>query len=143
MPLLIDEDELAKDLGFRNFVSFIARYYLKEKRSLKECGVLLDVSSSKIKDGLLKRGFELRKPGLIPGNAPKLKRKVDLREKVRIHTDFSSPEEAFHVLYEEYFLTSYEIAQVLKISPPFVCKCLRGFGIKLRKKGAKTYGGKW
>jgi hypothetical protein len=143
MPLLIDEDELAKDLNFRNFISFIAKYYLQEKLSLKECGVLLGVSSFKIKTSLLERGFELRKPGIVPGNAPKLKRSVDLHERVRIYTSFKSPEEAFHVLYEEYFLTSYEIAKILKVSPPFVCKCLRNFGINLRKKGAKSYGGKW
>ena len=133
----VDEEEKAKEAGFRNFISFAAIFYYGKKFSLKNSGEVIGVSASKMRTSLEKRSFPLRKAGLIPGTAPKEKRRVDIWAKVRENTKFNSPKEAFRVLYEEYFLTSYEVGDVLKISQPLVCKFLRKYGIKVRKQGTR------
>jgi len=134
---IIDEDLLARNKGYRNFTSFISINYYVRKFSLKECGNLIGVSAFKIKAAMLERGFELRKPGPLPGTAPKISREINLSEVIKRRTIFKDPAYAFGVLYEQYLLTISEIATVLKISPTLVRKCLKKYGIAARKTGGK------
>ena len=133
----VDVEIKAKGAGFRNFRSFVGLYYYGQRISLKRCGEIIGVSASKVKSSLLKRGFELRQAGRLPGKSFRKTKTVNVGSRVRMNTSFNSPEEAFHVLYEEYFLTTYEVGKVLEISQTFVCKLLRKYKIQVRKQGTR------
>ena len=87
-PEGIDEDELVKKHGYRNFVSFVFIFYYDKKFSLKRTGELIGVSSTKIRSSLKKRGFPIRGRGLLPGVAPKNKRAVNIWAKTKQNTNF-------------------------------------------------------
>lgn len=132
----VDEEEKAREAGFRNFRSFAGICYYDRKMSLKKCGEILGVSASKIKSSLIKRGFELRQAGRLAGKSVK-KKPLDVSIIVRRETPFSSTEEALKTMYDDYFLTAKEIGIVLGLSTSFVCKLLKKHGIKLRKQGTR------
>ena len=133
----VDAEVKAKEAGFRNFRSFVGIYYYGQKLSLKGCGGIIGVSASKVKSSLLKRGFEIRQAGRLPGKSFKKGKTVNVLARVRKYTSFDSPEEAFRVLYEEYFLTSDEIGKALDIGKTFVCALLRKYKIPIRKQGER------
>jgi len=138
-PNYIDIETRAREAGFRNFISFVVNTYYVRKLSLKKSGKIIGVSATKVKTSLKKRGFELRGPGPIPGTVPKKKRIVDIRAKTRENTSFIFPWCAFYILYEKYFLTTYEVGKVLGISQTLVCKFLRKYKIKIRKQGTRRF----
>ena len=129
----IDEEKLAVENGYRNFVSFVFVCYYKKKFSLKKTGSLIGVSATKIKTSLVKRGFPIRRRGLLPGVAPKTKRHTNIVSKVRTRTPFLFPWCAVYSLYVKSGLTAYEIAKALDVSPTYVYKLLRKYGIESRK----------
>jgi len=133
----VDEERKAREAGFRNFISFAAISYYCKNLSLRDSGKIIGISATKVKSSLIKRGFELRKPGPLPGTAPQKKRKVDIWTKTRENTPFMFPWCALYIYYEKYFLTSHEVGKVMKISQPFVCKLLRRYKIKVRKQGTR------
>ena len=133
----VDEEKQARKAGFRNFISFACMSYYCKNLSLKDSGKIIGISATKVKSSLIKRGFELRKPGPLPGTAPLKKRKVDVWAKTREYTPFMFPWCAFYIYYEKYFLTSHEISKIMKISQPLVCKFLRKYNIPVRKQGTR------
>jgi len=138
----VDEEVKAKEAGFRNFTSFAFICYYDKKLSLKRSGEIINISTTKMRTSLLKRGFPPRAKGTLPGIAPKKKRRVDVEARVREHTPFVFPWCALYIYYEKYFLTSHEISDLLHISQPLICKLLRKYKIKVRKQGVKKIGRK-
>jgi hypothetical protein len=134
----IDEEERAIACGFRNFISFISVKYYSEKKTLKECGKLLGVSETKMRTSLMKRDLSRRNKGPLPGVAPPVKRSVDVNFKVRKNTKFTDPKEAIKTYYEDFLLTTREIAKILEVSQPIVCRLLRKYKIKIRHKGKRV-----
>ena len=131
-------DEKAQDAGFRNFTSFIVICYYGKKMSLKDCGRILKVSDTRVKKSMLKRNFELRASGRKPGSSlPNIAKRIDIGKKVRENTKFIIPEQAFREMYEEWFLTTYQIAQALRISQTLVVKKLREYNIPVRNQGTQ------
>jgi hypothetical protein len=135
----IDEEEKARSIGYRNFLSFVSIHYYTEKKTLKQCGELLGVSETKIKTSLVSRGLSIRKRGRLPGVAPEKKRSVNIFVKVRQNTPFIFPWCALYIYYEKYLLTTYEVGEILKISQTLVCKLLKKYHIKIRNKGLSCY----
>jgi|GEM_PF-6054546 len=135
----IDEEKKVRKFGFRNFRSFAAICYYKDKKTLVECGKIIGVSSGKMRSSLIERGFSPRRKGLLPGIAPIKKRRVDVWQKIRENTIFDSPQQALSIYYEKYLLTTKEIGDILKISPPFVCKLLRKYKIPVRNQGRTRF----
>ena len=131
-------DQNAQNAGFRNFTSFIAICYYEKKMSLKDCGRILKVSHTRVKKSMLKRSFELRASGRLIGSPrPSPPNKIDIGQKVRENTNFIIPEQAFRVMYEEWFLTTYQIGQAVNISQTLVVKKLREYNIAVRNQGTQ------
>lgn len=131
----IDEEEVAKESGFRNFTSFISIYYYGEKCSLKECGKVLGVSATKIKSSISKRGFPLRNRGLRPGVAPSKKRSIDINGRIRQTTPYFFSWCALYNYYDRFQLTTYEISDIVGISQPVILRLLRKYKIPIRRPG--------
>ena len=131
----VDEEALVKKAGYRNFASFVGIHYYAKKLSLSKCGELIGVSKNKMKTSMLKRGFSLRKRGPLPGTSSGGGRRINVYRLVRTRTPFIFPWCALHVYYEKYLLTTREIGLCLGVSQPFVCKLLKNYGIKARKRG--------
>jgi len=128
----INEEEVAHELGYRNFVSLISILYYKEKRPLiyiqKETGL----SKSKIRSEMVKRGFKLRRRGLLPGVSPDNKRKINIEAIIKNKTDFIFPWCAIYSFYNKNLMTGGEIADLLGISSFVVYKLMKKYGIKVR-----------
>lgn len=131
----VDEEEAAKECGYRNFLSFAAYEYYAEKNSLYISGKKIGISSTKMKSSLIKRGLRIRTRGRLPGKSPKKKREVDVWRLTRENTQYIFPWCVLYIYYEKYWLTSYEISSILNMSQPFVLKLLHSYGINVRKQG--------
>ena len=136
----VDEELKAKEAGFRNFASFVGVCYYSKKLSLSNSGKIIGISKSKMKTSMLKRGFKLRKRGPVPGAFSVVRRKINIGERVRALTPFLFPWCALYVYYEKYSLTTREIGVLLGISQPLVCKLLKKYKIKARKRGKPVLG---
>lgn len=130
-------DFLSKRVGFRNFKSFVFLTYHGEKKlSLDKCASILGVSKPKIVGLMREHNFRTRTiKEAFYGKKPKRKRSMFLWEKTRRNTPFIFPWCAMYFYYNKCKLTTYELARVLKISQFSVCKMMRKYNIKRRKRG--------
>jgi len=129
----VDEDERAKEHGFRNFISFAFIVYYGRKLSLKKSSSIIGISHHKLRNSLLKRNWKTRNKKQVIRPKPK-KRRMGLRDKIRRNTPFIFPWCCLYVYYHKYFLTTYEVASQVGISQSSVVKLLKKYKIPRRKQ---------
>jgi len=132
---IIDLDERAKGIGFRNLTSFVAIEYFDHKFPMTKVSKDLKVSAFRMRYEFKKRGWPIRKQKQVPRGAPKVKRSINVWGLVRENSEFIFPWCAIYVMYHKYLLTTYDIARALKISQPKILKLMRKYGIDRRNQG--------
>lgn len=134
----ISIEKKVKDVGFRNFTSFVFTYYHGQeiRLSLKKCSKMLGVSSSKFRSSLIKRGWPPVTSKKKPSAVPK-KRKLYIWAIVKQKTPFIFPWCAIYIMYVKYEMTTYEIANILGVSQFYILNLMDKYKIKRRKKGGE------
>jgi len=130
----IDEDQKAKEAGFRNFVSFAFICYYGEKFSQRKCSSIIGISHHKFRNSLIRRGWRTRNKKEASRPKPK-KRRMGLWKKVKENTPFIFPWCCIYIYYSKYLLTTYETASIIGISQTSVIKLMKKYKIPRRKQG--------
>lgn len=132
----IDIEERAKNLGFRNFTSFVFIKYLgiEDTIPMRKCSNLLKMSPNKFRASIIERGWRPKNRSQCVRPKPK-KRKLYITKIVRNRTKFHFPWCCIYVYYWRYEMTTYEVAKALGVSQFYLLKLMKKYGIKRRKQG--------
>jgi hypothetical protein len=130
--IIIDKDEVSKDSGYRNFISFVfIEYFGENDLTLKECSEILGISSSKFRSFLIDKGYTPKQGG-NPDPIGR-KRSVNIFKIVKEKTKFVFPWCAFYYYYNRIGLTTYELAIFFGISQSLVIKYMKEYEIERNK----------
>lgn len=132
----INMDMKAREVGFRNFTSFVFVFYFDKKKSLWECARIVGVSYHKLRISIINKGWPIREKSRVPR---KTVSRLDLDAKTRYRTEFIFPWCAVHSYYYKRLLTTYEVADVLGISQTSLIKLMDKWKMKRRKQGVRKF----
>lgn len=132
----INMDEKARNIGFRNFTSFVFVFYFDRKKSLWECARVIGVSYHKLRTSIIKKNWPIREKSRVPRRKGS---RLDVCIKVRYRTEFIFPWCAVYSYYYKRLLTTYEVAKVLGISQTSLIKLMDKWGMKRRNQGVRKF----